>query len=278
MRVCLFFSVGLLPLLCVTIPSLAQDAEGTLTVGEESVEIRFAYADTYEEDITVVLSDSELPREIIPDGTYEVAANGGFRGVIISVSSETKEFLTGGWYQVINAVHFHPILNKQGDIGEPTVTIEQLDDELIVGSVTTAGPKDVEGHQVSYEISFSASLKKVPLEVTILGADDDPSKAFEGWVRALFAGDIESMKSYFSDEVVGMMPEDEAEIAEGIEFQQMMMPNNVEILESKIEGNVAELKLKGRRGMEISEGTAQMLLENGKWKVGEQSWTSGDSE
>ena len=266
--------LALLVLFCTDLPA-QNKAAGTLTVDGETVEIKYGYADVYEGDVTVILTDSEIPREAIPDRTYDLGANGDFKGIVFSVSSETHELLTGGWYDLTNVVHFHPITNELGDIGSPTLTTTRFDAEWLEGAVSTDGPKDISGHQVSYEASFSLSLKREPIEVTITGVSDEPSKVYEGWCRALMAGDFEAMKSYVTTEVAEMMAAaDSAEIAEGLEFQQMMMPTNIEIVSSEVYGDEATLELKGTRAMEVSSGTVQMVYEDGRWTVGEQSWSS----
>ena len=74
-----------------------------------------------------------------------------------------------------------------------------------------------------------------------------------------------------------MMPDDPAEIQEGIEFQQLMFPNNIEIVSSEIVGDKAVLKAKGTRGAEVSVGNVTMVKEDGLWKVNKQSWESGSN-
>lgn len=274
----LFIALLTLPA-CLAGNLFAQnEASGTLTVDGETAEMQFGYADVYEGDITVILSDSEVPREAIPDRTYDLAADGQFRGIVFSVSLETRELQSGGWYELTNAVHFHPILNQQGNIGEPSLTVSKLDEESLSGSISTGGAKDVDGHEISYEARFTVSLKKVPLEVTVTGVDNEAAEAYEGWCRALFDSDFETLKRYATGEVAEMMAEaDPAEIAEGLEFQQMMMPNNIQIVSSNVDGDKAVLEVKGTRGMEVSKGTVKMIRLDGEWKIEEQSWTSDET-
>ena len=272
--------LGILPCLVLLCGNAVgqNDATGTLTVDGQSTAITHGYADTYENDVTIILSDGEVPREAIPDRTYELAARGDFKGVIFTVSSETQELLTGGWYDLTNVVHFYPITNELGKIGSPTLAITDLDGDRIKGTITMAEPADVSGHQVTYDASFSLSLKKEPLEVTVTGVSDAPSKAFEEWCKALMAGDVEVLLRFAPPEVAEMMAAaDSAEIAESLEFQQMMMPTNIEILTNTPDGDeAATIEVKGTRAMEVSKGTARMILDDGVWKVGEMSWSSGD--
>lgn len=257
--------------------SIAQnEARGTLTVDGELTEIRYGYADVYEGDVTVILSDAEVPPEAIPDRTYELAANGDFRGIVFTVSTETGELLTGGWYDLINVVHFHPITNELGEIGSPTLATTQFDDDRIAGTIEVEGA-DIAGHVVAYDVSFSLSLEKEPLVVTVTGVSDEPSKVFEEWCRALMAGDVETMLRYAPPEVAEMMAAaDSTEVAESLEFQQMMMPTNIEIVDRVTDGDEVTLELVGSRAMETSKGTVRLIKVDGRWLVGEQSWSSGD--
>ena len=43
---------------------------------------------------------------------------------------------------------------------------------------------------------------------------------------------------------------------------------NIEILNTEVDGNKAVIKTKGTRGSEVSDGTINMVKEDGAWKVG----------
>ena len=73
-------------------------------------------------------------------------------------------------------------------------------------------------------------------------------------------------------QVKTVIPKDENEVVLGLEFVQDTMMTNMEIIKSTIFGNNAELKIKGNRGIDKADGTVKMVLENGQWKVSEESW------
>ena len=252
-------------------------ASGSLTVDGDNTVIKYAYADEYDGEITIVLVDNEIPEGMVPDGVYSLGEQGKIKGIVFVLSSDKKKLLKGGYYDLINAVHSYPKWNKLGTIGNGELIAVITDSDVFSGQIKTPSENDVEGHKFTYDLKFSVSLKKEPLSLTMSGKSDPPSQAFGEWGKALFAGDIEEYKKYTSQEILNMMPEDSVELNEGIEFQQLVFPTNIEIISTKIDGDKAVLKAKGTRGTEVSRGTITMLKENGDWKVNKQSWQSGSN-
>ena len=85
-------------------------------------------------------------------------------------------------------------------------------------------------------------------------------------------GDVEEFKKYLPSENLKMLPKDPKELVLGLEFVQSTMMTDMEILSSTITGNKAVLTLTGRRGVTSADGTVTLQLEDGKWKVSEESW------
>ena len=84
--------------------------------------------------------------------------------------------------------------------------------------------------------------------------------------------EIEEFMKFVPNENLKIMPKDEKEVELGLDFIQDTMMTNMEITESNISGNNAELKIKGSRGIDKADGTVKMLHEDGTWKVTEESW------
>ena len=249
-------------------------AKGSLTVDGDTTQIKHAYADIYDGDITIILVDNPIKREMIPDSVYSLGEQGKIKGIVFVVSENEKKLMSGGLYNLINAIHSHPKWNKLGTVGNGVLEITNSEGETLAGKIKTPSENEVDGHKFTYYISFSVSLKKEKLELTMTGKSDDPSKAFGAWGKALFAGDIEQYKKYCSKEIIEMLPDDVEELKSGMEFQESVFPNMIYIESSEITGNKAELKAMGKRGEEISKGTITMLKEDGMWKVNKQSWES----
>ena len=254
-----------------------NSATGSLTVDGETTQIKYAYIEEYDGDITIGLVDNEIPDGMFPDGVYNLGEQGKLKGIVFVVSSDKKELMSGGLYNLMNAIHSYPQWNKLGTIGNGQLIAKVSEGDSFSGTIKTPSENDIDGHKFTYEIKFSVNLKKEPLKLTMTGKSDAPSKAYGEWGAALFAGDIDGYKKHSSSEILEMMPDDPADLQEGIEFQQSMFPNNVEIVSSEIVGDKAILKAKGTRGSEVSIGNVTMVKEDGLWKVREQSWESGSN-
>ena len=254
-----------------------NSATGTLTVDGDTTQIKYAYAEEFDGDITIGLFDNEVPDGMFPDGVYNLGEQGKLKGIVFVVSSDKKELMSGGLYNLMNAIHSYPKWNKLGTIGNGQLIAKVSEGDSFSGTIKTPSENDIDGHKFTYEIKFSVNLKKEPLKLTMTGKSDAPSKAFGQWGAALFAGNIEEYKMHTSKDVLAMMPDDPAELQEGIEFQQLVFPNNIEIVSSDIQGDKAILKAKGTKGAEVSVGNVTMVKEDGLWKVSEQSWESGSN-
>ena len=69
-----------------------------------------------------------------------------------------------------------------------------------------------------------------------------------------------------------MMPSDKDEIILGLDFVRDTMMTDMEVVDINTSGNNSELKIKGSRGIDSADGKVSMVLEDGTWKVIEESW------
>ena len=253
---------------------LAQNSvEGSLTVDGTTTPIKHVYFDQYRDEFTVVLTDNPVPQEMIPFEVSSLSEQGKVRALEFTVSREKKKLLS----RMRKGLYFHPVWTRHLDIGNGVLTISKFDNTELVGTMTTPSEYESDGHRVSYNISFSVSLKKEPLTLTITGKNDPPSQAYAAYCKALLMGDVEEFKKYFPSENLAMLPKDEKELVLGTEFIQDTMMTQMDILNSTISGDTAVLTIKGTRGLSKAEGTVKMVQENGLWKVSEESWKAGES-
>lgn len=248
---------------------MAQNSvEGSLTVDGTKTTIKHVYFDQYKDEFTIILTDNAVAPEMIPDGIYGLSEESKIRALEFTVSNKTQKLVK----RMRKAIYFHPVWTRSIDIGDGELTISKFDEEILVGKIKTSSENENEGHKFSYDISFSVSLKKEPLKLTMTGKSDAPSKAYAAYCRTLLAGDVEEFVKFVPQEKVEMMPKDPKELVLGLEFVQSTMMTDMEVLSSTITGEKAVLILKGSRGVTTSDGTVTMLLENDKWKVSEESW------
>ena len=257
-----------------TSSGLAKNSvEGKLTVDGTTTPIKHVYFDQYRDEFTIVLTDNPVPQEMIPFEVSSLSEQGKVRALEFTVSKEAKKLLG----RMRKGLYFHPVWTRHLDIGNGVLTISKFDDVELVGTMTTPTEYESDGHRVSYDISFSISLKKEPLTLTITGKSDPPSQAYAAYSKAVMKGDVKEFKKYFPSENLAMLPKDEKELVLGLEFIQDTMMTKMEILDSTISGDTAVLTIKGSRGLSTADGTVKMVKENGSWKVSEESWNAGNS-
>lgn len=87
-------------------------------------------------------------------------------------------------------------------------------------------------------------------------------------------GDVGGYRQQASSELLSMLPDDEADMVEGMQYQRDEFPIEVAVMDTEIVDDKATLNLLGRKGIRNYEGSVIMLLEDGEWKVHSQSWSS----
>ena len=83
---------------------------------------------------------------------------------------------------------------------------------------------------------------------------------------------IDGFKKHLPSENLKYLPKDDEEIVLGLEFVRDTMMTDMNITDIKKSGDKADLIIKGKRGLDKSDGTVTMLNEGGSWKVYEESW------
>ena len=245
-----------------------NSVEGSLTVDSTTAALQHIYFDQYREEFTIILTDNPIAPEMIPDGINSLSEKGEVRALEFTVSRESQKLLS----RMRKSIYFHPIWIREITIGDAVLTISQFDKQMLVGKIQSSSDNEYDGHNFSYNVSFSLSLKKEPLKLTFTGKTNAPSKAYAAYCQTVLDGDVDSFMKYVPQENLQLMPKDPQELFLGLEFFQSTMMTEMEVLTSTITGNKAVLTIAGRRGISTADGTVTMLLENGAWKVSEESW------
>lgn len=251
-----------------------NSVEGNLTVDGTAAPMQHIYVDQYRDEFTVVLTDNPVAQEMIPYEVSTLSEQGKVRALEFTVSRETQNLLP----RMRRAIYFHPVWTRQIDIGNGVLTISKFDENQLVGRMKTPSENESNGHHFAYDISFSVSLKREPPQLTITGQNDPPSQAYAAYCKALMNGDMDEFKKYVPSENLASLPKDENELILGLEFAQDMMMTDIEILSSTISDTKAVLTMQGTRGLTTASGNVTMVLENGTWKVSEESWETGTSQ
>ena len=104
------------------------------------------------------------------------------------------------------------------------------------------------------------------------------AKAYRALLKAIDAADYEAYKKC-------MMSEGAKEIDQQVKAMgktpketmglfKAMAPTGVKFTSVNVDGKKATLLATGKSGGELNKGTIELAEEDGKWKVGHQSWTN----
>lgn len=226
------------------------------------------------DDIIIVLSDNSIPGEMVPDGIMGLSEEKKIRGIMFSLSAKNRRLLGKG--ESIQSLHFYPVWDQLGTIGNSEIDILSYSEYTIRGRIYTPSENEWNGHTFSYDIEFTADIKKEPVQVKITGADDGPSRAFSEYYRAVMAGKPKEFRKYIANARLAEMEAEPGMLDFFIEMQQAMSPDNLRIVSSIVKKDSAILKVSGSRGPDNAEGTINMIKENGRWKVNLEAWVSGE--
>jgi len=104
------------------------------------------------------------------------------------------------------------------------------------------------------------------------------AKVFRANAKAIETGDSEAYKKTMSAEALKQMDAQTKEMKKSpkeiMEFMKMMSPTDIKLTDLKVEGKKATLSMTGKSDGQAMKGTADMVEENGQWKMGKQSWSN----
>jgi hypothetical protein len=250
-------------------PSVQGTATGTLTVAGKTHALKHAYViaregafDKTKEDVEILLTvepvaESDLG-DLIPGRGPRIAITVAADRTIISgtIFSESGSLSTNA-----------------GHVLEPKV----LDAATASGRLHTRGPVTAAGTTFQYDVRFEAAVYRKPKVAapsaaeTAAAAGSAQARAYDAYLTALHAGDVQGMAKVAVAELAAMLRSD-PEVKEKLGFLQAMAPKSVTHLRVTESGDTATLEVEAAGQ---GKGTVQLKREGGQWKVGRQKWSSG---
>ena len=104
------------------------------------------------------------------------------------------------------------------------------------------------------------------------------AKVFRANAKAIATADYEAYKKTMAAEAVKQMDAQAKEMKKSpkeiMEFMKAMAPTDVKLTDLKVDGKKATLSMTGKSDGQQMNGTADLVEENGQWKMGKQSWSS----
>lgn len=250
------------------------NAEGKLIVNNELIHLKYSYAmaqegffDKSKEDILVIITDAPLNEKEIEDSFERriKVSEGTLHGVEVIINSDKESISTTILHDAFEA----PPSGRGYEILEDV----SIKDDLISGKIFTSKPNEFFGTTYEYSATFKAAIiREIP------PTEAEKSEA----AKSKFAEIYREYESYIKDSDFDglkklVIPEAAEEMSiedapDMFEFMQMTMPDNVEFLRVKVNGEEASLEMSG----EIDDGNLKGKVEfhfiSNEWKIAETSW------
>ncbi len=275
-----FFLVSQILLLLCLLPRVAgaADVSGTLEINKKKFKLAHGYIDMVQpEEPVIVLSDKPLPEEQIPFLNADYVVKNKVHAVVFGIVSKDKKISDMRWVY----------LGGDGDIPVTvfpediiSLDLKQADESVVEGKIKTVRPKTLTDLTYSFNASFKLSAKAArekalaPRKVSFTGDDSAPVKAYEDYYRAVMAGEAGAMKKNLAAKSLKDFESMDAREQEMVLEMMKMRPEALKIAKPAIAGNEATFKAEGKEGTGLSTGTIKMQLEDGKWKVLEDKWST----
>jgi len=279
-RVLYFFLVCQVLLLLCSLPlgAGAADVSGTLEINKKKFKLAHGYIDMVKpEEPIIVLSDKPLPEEQVPFLNADYAAKNKVHAVVFGIIAKDRKVSDMRWVYLGGDADI-PVTVFPDDI--ISLDLKRADETIVEGKIKTTKPKTLTDLTYSFTATFKLSAKAArekalaPKKVSFTGDDSAPVKVYKDYYRAIMAGDAGAMKKNLAARSLKEFESMDAKEQEMVLEMMKLRPEALKIAKPAIEGKEATFKAEGKEGTGISTGTIKMQLEDGKWKVLEDKWST----
>ena len=275
---CFMVSQILLLLSLLPLVAVAADVSGTLEINKKKFKLAYGYIDMVQpEEPVIVLSDKPLPEEQVPFLNADYAVKNKVHAVVFGIVSRDKKISDMRWIYLGGDADI-PVTVFPDDL--ISLDLKQADESVVEGKINTVRPKTLTDLTYSFNASFKLSAKAArekamaPKKVLFTGDDSAPVKAYKDYYRAVMAGEAGALKKNLAAKSLKDFESMDAKEQEMVFEMMKMRPEVLKIAKPAITGNEATFKAEGKEGTGDSTGTIKMQLEDGKWKVLEDKWST----
>jgi len=274
-----FLVCQILLLLCLLpLVAGAADVSGTLEINKKKFKLAHGYIDMVKpEEPVIVLSDKPLPAEQVPFLNADYVVKNKVHAVVFGIIAKDKKISDMRWVYLGGEADI-PVTVFPDDI--ISLDLKQADETIVEGNIKTTKPKTLTDLTYSFTAAFKLSAKAArekamaPKKVSFKGDDSAPVKAYKEYYRAAMAGDAGSVKRNLAAKSLKEFESMDAKEQEMVLEMMKMRPEALKIAKPVIAGNEATFMAEGKEGTGVSTGTIKMQMEDGRWKVLEDKWSS----
>jgi len=257
-----------------------NSVKGTLTVNEETFQLKYAYVYEQEDEVAVFMTDNPVSQDNVPFDLGDLAYEGKIHGFSVGISKSKKQTINDS---ANNAIYHKVMMGRGSIINAAKLTVKTFTGNVLEAKLTLdkpgtfncfSCPKD---HTYLYDVTFKVNLavskdkSMKPIEIIVTGDDTPTGKAYASYYKAKLAGDIDEVKKWVVKEHVKDFNGEMGKMM--IKISMKMDPKEVKIIKTDISGDTAKLTVKGTTGDHSPvTGYVKMVLENGRWKVDIDKW------
>lgn len=252
---------------------MVDEAHGSIIVDGERVELAHILVEAGRDfPLAVLISDVPLPAPCEPLDSMVLVEQQPFSGLLFTIGDDLT------LWPSMNGL-YHPSLEPFQGYGQIQTGLNlERSDSAIHGTLRDVVEVDGREFAIDAEMTIQAAgAGRSVAPRTVEGADSEPRRAFEELVDAVVAGDVDAMLARSSSQMreeLESAGEIDAELL--LDFADFMLPVTITILDAQIDGDSAVLAATGESvtctGTEHSDGTIEMIREDGAWKVKKVSW------
>jgi hypothetical protein len=251
-----------------------SNASGTLTIGKDRFEIRYAAAtqvpDPFEKtkmNTRIVLTDKPVPEDLLDDdGQIIDLKRQGCHGLRVDITQDKTTHST-----LVISASLQGSLSNSGTFNGKQLTVFTSDR---VEGLLEAAPEEVTGTVLGFSIKFSAEV--MPPEAPPTSADEaaasgkEPAKAYLALVEAIRSGDKQKIIDLSPPDRRGMI--DTPEFPEMLKMVQQMTHQNIQVLKVSEHGDRARLLARGSLEGQTQRGKIYLNRLKGRWVMAGETW------
>jgi hypothetical protein len=247
----------------------AQTASGTLTIGNDKFEMKYAAATQIKTGTRVVLADKPIPEDVLDDeGQIWDLKTRGYHGIQADIDADKQNyalFVISSTLQgtVTISGTFHPEWLSVFTAKRVEGTLQMEPDKI--GEAT-----------VGYSVKFAAAVKPPeppPTAVDLAAAaGKESTKVYLSLVAAIRAGDKQKIIELAPPDKRAVI--DTPQFPEVLKFAQAMTPTNIQVLKATETGDHATLLARGTMDGAAQRGKIYLNRVNGRWIMASESWAN----
>jgi hypothetical protein len=265
-----FSMLAVLILALAATASAAQNtASGTLTIGKDAFEMKYAAATLTKDGTRVVLADKPIPVDLLDDESqiWDLKTQ-GFHGLQIDIAQDKENYSLFVISATLQGTRSH-----SGTLDAKRLTV--FTKQRVEGSFEAA-PDEIGGTSVGYSVKFASDV--IPPEAAPTPAD--AAAAAGKGSTAVYLALVAAIRSGDKQKIIDLAPPDKRaaidtpQFPEILKMVQMMTPTDIKVLKATETGDHAKLIARGMDDGKPQRGKIYLNRVDGKWIMASESWGS----